>query len=218
MHLGLPAVNASYELRSFGTPATIFGRPIDGSNWSAPGHIFEEVTADRMSRTRIEQNYSYKTDFENRRENQNFGRQNISMSRPPLGSTPLGTNTNNRKMSPTDSIPAETPPPDPAQLTPPTDSPTLPMDFLTLPTESSKGKGKAHVSGDPESGPSWSDSSLNESDSLNDNKTFHNVLLAPDLYDRLFSIISLMNSVHTCLLHKGFSRCNSEQKRNMRLT
>ena len=34
--------------------------------------------------------------------------------------------------------------------------------------------------------------------------TLHNVLLAPDLCDRLFSIITLMSLVHTCLFHKGF--------------
>ena len=34
--------------------------------------------------------------------------------------------------------------------------------------------------------------------------TLHNVLLAPDLCDRLFSIITLMNLVHTCLFHNGF--------------
>ena len=34
--------------------------------------------------------------------------------------------------------------------------------------------------------------------------TLHNVLLAPDLCEKLFSIITLMNSGHTCLLHKGF--------------
>ena len=34
--------------------------------------------------------------------------------------------------------------------------------------------------------------------------TLHNILLAPDLCDRLFSIITLMNSGHTCLFHKGF--------------
>ena len=34
--------------------------------------------------------------------------------------------------------------------------------------------------------------------------TLYNVLLAPDLYNRLFSIISLMNAVHTCLFHKVF--------------
>ena len=31
-----------------------------------------------------------------------------------------------------------------------------------------------------------------------------NIPLAPDLCDGLFSIITLMNSGHTCLLHKGF--------------
>ena len=34
--------------------------------------------------------------------------------------------------------------------------------------------------------------------------TLHNVLLAPDLCNGLFSIITLMNSGHTCLFHKGF--------------
>ena len=31
--------------------------------------------------------------------------------------------------------------------------------------------------------------------------SFHNVLLAPDLYNRLFLIITFLNSVHTCLFH-----------------
>ena len=34
--------------------------------------------------------------------------------------------------------------------------------------------------------------------------TLYNVLLAPYLCDRLFSIIMLMNDGHTCLFHKGF--------------
>ena len=34
--------------------------------------------------------------------------------------------------------------------------------------------------------------------------TLYNVLLAPDLCNRLFSIIASMNSGHTCLFHKGF--------------
>ena len=43
----------------------------------------------------------------------------------------------------------------------------------------------------------------------NDNRdTFiailHNVLLAPDFCNRLFSIITLMNSGHTCLFHKEY--------------
>ena len=32
----------------------------------------------------------------------------------------------------------------------------------------------------------------------------YNVLLAPDLCDRLFLIIMLMNAGHNCLFHKGF--------------
>ena len=35
--------------------------------------------------------------------------------------------------------------------------------------------------------------------------TLHNVLLAPDLCNRLFLIIALINLVDTCLFHKGFS-------------
>ena len=34
--------------------------------------------------------------------------------------------------------------------------------------------------------------------------TLHSVILDPDICNRLFSIIMLMNSVHTCLFHKGF--------------
>ena len=34
--------------------------------------------------------------------------------------------------------------------------------------------------------------------------TLYNVLLAPDLCDRLFSIITLINAGHTCLFRKGF--------------
>ena len=34
--------------------------------------------------------------------------------------------------------------------------------------------------------------------------TLHTIILAPDLCDRLFSIITLMNLVHTCLFHKVF--------------
>ena len=34
--------------------------------------------------------------------------------------------------------------------------------------------------------------------------TLYNVLLAPELCYRLFSIITLMNAGHTCIFHKGF--------------
>ena len=55
----------------------------------------------------------------------------------------------------------------------------------------------------------------------NDNRntfiaTLYNVLLAPDLCDWLFSIITLINSGHTCLFQKGFARCTLEQRGKMR--
>ena len=34
--------------------------------------------------------------------------------------------------------------------------------------------------------------------------TLHKVILVPDLCDRLFSIITLMNSRNACIFHKGF--------------
>ena len=80
VELGLPAVNTSDEFNTFGTPATMVRRPMDGSHWSAPDHVSGESTLVGMSRTRPEQNYSYKTVFEIWRENQDFGRQNNSMS------------------------------------------------------------------------------------------------------------------------------------------
>ena len=68
MHLGLLAVNAPDELNTFDNPTPRVRRPKDVSHWSAPDHVFGEVTAVGMSGTRSEQNYSYKTDFETRRK------------------------------------------------------------------------------------------------------------------------------------------------------
>ena len=45
--------------------------------------------------------------------------------------------------------------------------------------------------------------------------TFHNILLAPDLCDQLFSIITLLNSGHTFLFHKGFCPFYFGDKENM---
>ena len=106
----------------------------------------------------------YKSDFETRRGevvDQYFRRQNNSMSRPPLDLTPLGTNTNNGKTLPMDSIPIRTKSPEPTPLTLPTDSPTLPTN---LPEQN----GKLHVPGDPDPDPSSLDSSSKKSNSPND--------------------------------------------------
>ena len=48
--------------------------------------------------------------------------------------------------------------------------------------------------------------------------TLHNVFLALDLRDRLFSIITLMNSGHTCLFHKGFLSVYLVSKENNSVT
>ena len=48
--------------------------------------------------------------------------------------------------------------------------------------------------------------------------TLHNVHLAPDLCDRLFYIITLMNSVHTCICHKGFCTIYFRAKENNAVT
>ena len=48
--------------------------------------------------------------------------------------------------------------------------------------------------------------------------TLYNVVLAPDLCDRLFSIITLMNSGHTCLFYKGFCTLYFGAKENNAVT
>ena len=164
VNLGLSSVHTSDELRSVFIPTTIIGRPMDGSNRILSGHRIVEVTADIVSRTRSEQNYSAKTDFETRRENQGFGRQNNSMSRPPLDSTHSCTNINNITTSPIESIPVRKKTPKPTPLTTPTDFPTLTTDLLGQ-------NGKAYVPGDPDPDPLLSDSSLKKSNLSNDSNS-----------------------------------------------
>ena len=48
--------------------------------------------------------------------------------------------------------------------------------------------------------------------------TLHNVLLAPDLCDRLFSSITLINLGHTCLFKKGFSKVNFDDNKENSVT
>ena len=84
------------------TPAIIVGRPTDVAYWNVPDHIFgENIQVGYSVSTNSE--YSYKTDFEIWRENQEFERQNNARSRPPLDSTPIGTKTPDTKIPPLDS-------------------------------------------------------------------------------------------------------------------
>ena len=48
--------------------------------------------------------------------------------------------------------------------------------------------------------------------------TLHNILLAPNLCDRLFLIIALFNSVHTCLFQKEFFTVYFGEKANNEVT
>ena len=48
--------------------------------------------------------------------------------------------------------------------------------------------------------------------------TLHNVILAPDLCARLSSIVTLMNSGHTCLFHKDFCTLYFGAKENIAVT
>ena len=153
MNMGLSSVHRSDELGSFIIPSTIIIRPIDGYKCLPPVHLIFEVAASRMGRTRSEQKYSSKTDFETMRENQYLGRQNISMSRPPLDSIYFGTNTTNGIMSPIGSIPVGT-------KTPENIPQTLSTYLSTLPTDLPEQNGKVHVPGDPDLYPSSSDLSL----------------------------------------------------------
>ena len=48
--------------------------------------------------------------------------------------------------------------------------------------------------------------------------TLNNVILAPDLCGRLFSIITLMNSGHNCIFYKGFFTVYFGAKENNAVT
>ena len=45
--------------------------------------------------------------------------------------------------------------------------------------------------------------------------TLHNVLLAPDLCNGLFSIVTLITLGYTFLFHKCFARCTLEKKKKV---
>ena len=77
-----------------------------------------------MSVEKSDHDYSYNTYFETWRENQEFERQNISMSQPHFDSTPIGMINTKKTTSHLDSTPIGTKIPDPKPLTQPTDSST----------------------------------------------------------------------------------------------
>ena len=84
MDLGLLDINKFNESSVLSTPSTSIWRPKHVSHWSAPDHIFGEATAVRMIVAKSDRDYSYKPNFEIWKENQEFERQIILMSQPPL--------------------------------------------------------------------------------------------------------------------------------------
>ena len=148
MESWLLPVNTTDKLRSVIVPTTRVGGPTNGYNWFQSRHGIEEATADRVSKTKANNNYNFKCDFETRREIQDCAQENISMSRPTLDSIPIGTNKTNRTTSPIGSIPVGTKSPDPTPL--------------TRPTELPEQNGKAHVPNDPHPDPSLLESSSNK--------------------------------------------------------
>ena len=143
MDTRLPTINTLDESGVLGTPTTRIRRMTDGTHWSMPDHVCGEATAVGMSASQPDHDDNYETDFEIWRENKEFEHQNISMGRPPLELTRIGTDTTNEKRSHLESTPVGTKMPDPKPL--------------TRPTESLKRNGKEHVPEDLESDPSPSD-------------------------------------------------------------
>ena len=147
MNTGLSSVHTLDELGSVFIPTTKIGTPMDGSNLLPPGHRTGEVSADIVRRTRSEKTIMLKLILKLGDKINILGAKN-SMSLPPLDSTPLGTNKNNRTTSPIDLIQVVTKTPEPTPLTKPTD-------FLEQ-------YGKAHVPVEPDPYPSSSDSPGNK--------------------------------------------------------
>ena len=96
---------------------------------------------------------------------QDFGRQKISMSRPPLDLTPTDKNTTNGTTSTIKLIPLWNKNAKTQLQTRPMESSTWPTELSTRPTESSKRKGKVYVLSDPKTDSSSSE--YNSSDDSN---------------------------------------------------
>ena len=93
--LGLSTISALDEGSGLSITANIIRRPTDGAHWSAPNNIFGETTVVGLSEAKYDYDYNYKTESQIWKENKEFERQNILMSRPPLESIPVGTNMSN---------------------------------------------------------------------------------------------------------------------------
>ena len=75
MNFRLSTVNTMDKLRSVIVPTIRVGGPKNGSNWIQPRHDIEEATADRASKTKGNNHFTFKIYFETMREVQDFERE-----------------------------------------------------------------------------------------------------------------------------------------------
>ena len=98
MDLGLLKANKLDERSGLSTSDTRIRRPTDVSHWIVLDHGFGEATAVVMSGAKSDHDYNYKAEFQIWKYSKEFEQQNIFMSRPPLDSTLIVTNTTNTKI------------------------------------------------------------------------------------------------------------------------
>ena len=84
MDLGFSTINTLDESSHLSNFATRIQRPTDISHWSAPNNVSGEAKSLGMSAAKSDNDNNYKTKFQIWKENKEFERQNILMSRPPL--------------------------------------------------------------------------------------------------------------------------------------
>ena len=64
MDLGFLNINSLDEISGLSTPAKRIRRPTDCANWSAPDHIFGEVTAVGVREAKSGHDHNYKIEFQ----------------------------------------------------------------------------------------------------------------------------------------------------------
>ena len=78
MDLGFSTINTLDKRSGLSTPATRIRRLTDGYHWSVLDHVLFGVTAVRMSATKDDYDYNYKTEIQIWKGNQEFERQIFS--------------------------------------------------------------------------------------------------------------------------------------------
>ena len=115
--LGIYTINESDEGSGLSAPNNIILNLTDGPIGERLIIFLAKPTAVGVIEAKSDYDYNYKFDFQIWNKNKEFERQNISMSRPPLDSTPVGTNMPNAKILSLDMSPVGAKIPYPKKLT-----------------------------------------------------------------------------------------------------